>query len=324
MKAMPVFNAIQMLPYLDYCRREGLAAALSLRKFKLPEEPPEGNNIYLPQRTAYAALDDIGQREGVPDMAPRALARAVIGDYGDVIANCVASAPTLYTAIQKLQPIIKIQDPSCLLIVHIDGDTAYLATQASNTEFHCSSWSGLMLLVSTVKKFACAEWQPQRITITSPRIPGFDSGYYFADTNIIWGAGQTSVSFPTALLGSPSETGNSRAADSASPLALQVALKGLIEAYLPAGSVKIELIAEMTETSPRTLQRHLAQLGLSYSDLVDQVRFEKASKLLRESDLKAIAIAFETGYKDPSHFSRAFRRIAGISPGEYRRQQRQA
>jgi len=103
-----------------------------------------------------------------------------------------------------------------------------------------------------------------------------------------------------------------------------VALKGLIEAYLPAGSVKIELIAEMTETSPRTLQRHLAQLGLSYSDLVDQVRFEKASKLLRESDLKAVAIAFETGYADPSHFSRAFRRMTGITPREYRLQQRQA
>lgn len=299
-------------------------AAPSLRKLKLPDELCWSDDIYLPQIASYSALDDIGQREGVPDMAPRALAGAMLGDYGDAMANCVASAPTLYTAIQRLQPIVKQQDPSCSLSVRLDDDTASVSAQADHMEFHCCAWSGLMLLVSTVKEFAGTEWQPGRISLTSPRPQGFDSRLIFPTAKIIWSAAQTSVSFPTVLLGQVVEEDDRRLENCAPTLSLQAALKGLISAYLPAGSVKLDVIAEMAEIRPRTLQRHLAQLELSFSDLVDQVRFEKASKLLRESDLKSVEIAFETGYTDASHFSRAFRRMAGSSPREYRRQQRQA
>ena len=324
MKAMQVFHARHALPYFDYCRREGLAAAPSLRKFKLPAELHDADDIYLPQFAAYSALDEIGQREGVPDMAPRVLGGAVMGDYGDTMANCVASAPTLYTAIQQLQRIVKIEDPSCAIAVHIDRGTASLSASGDNAAFQCAAWSTLMLLVSVVKVFAGTEWQPRHIAIPSPKPSGFDSRFIFPDAKIFWGAAQARVSFPTQLLGSTAETDNSRAVGSESFLSLQAAVKGLIEAYLPSESIKLEFIAEMAEINPRTLQRHLAPLGLSFSDLVDQVRFEKASKLLRESHLKAVDIAFETGYTDPSHFSRAFRRMAGSSPREYRRQQRAA
>jgi len=61
---------------------------------------------------------------------------------------------------------------------------------------------------------------------------------------------------------------------------------------------------------------------VSYSDLIGEIRFEAAARLLRETDATALEIALEVGYEDPSHFSRAFKRIAGISPREYRRQQR--
>ena len=76
----------------------------------------------------------------------------------------------------------------------------------------------------------------------------------------------------------------------------------------------------MAATSVRTLQRRLQESGLSYSELVNELRFETAARLLRETDATALEIALEVGYEDPSHFSRAFKRLAGISPREYRRQ----
>ena len=323
MNTIPVFQARHVLPFLGYCRREGLAAAPSMRKFKLPEELCNKDNIYLPQMAAYSAIDHIGQREGVTDIAPRALSGVAIADYGDTISNCVVSAPTLYVAIQQLQRVVKIEDPSMVITVRIDGDSAYLCARSDNAEFQCNAWSKLMLLLNTVKAFAGSQWQTKHITLSSPKLPGFDSRDYFPEARTFWSAGQVSVSFPTALLGSPPEKDNSCAVDRKSPLSLQGAIKGLISAYLSSESIKLETIAEMAQINPRTLQRHLAQLELSFSELVDQVRFERASKLLRESDLKALDIAFEVGFTDPSHFSRAFRRVAGISPRQYRRQQRQ-
>jgi AraC-like DNA-binding protein len=44
--------------------------------------------------------------------------------------------------------------------------------------------------------------------------------------------------------------------------------------------------------------------------------------MLTETDAAVIEVAFATAYGDPSHFSRAFRRLAGVSPREYRKQAR--
>jgi AraC-like DNA-binding protein len=52
--------------------------------------------------------------------------------------------------------------------------------------------------------------------------------------------------------------------------------------------------------------------------LVDQVRFNQAVALLRQSDTKLLDIATELGYTDPANFGRAFRRWAGMSPREFR------
>ena len=57
-------------------------------------------------------------------------------------------------------------------------------------------------------------------------------------------------------------------------------------------------------------------------DLVETARYEVASKLLRDTDSKIIDIAFSSGYADPAHFTRAFRRISGITPRQFREQSR--
>jgi len=58
--------------------------------------------------------------------------------------------------------------------------------------------------------------------------------------------------------------------------------------------------------------------GVSYSDLLEQTRVETANLRLDTSDVPLLDIATELGYRHSTHFSRAFRRVCGISPSEYR------
>lgn len=81
-------------------------------------------------------------------------------------------------------------------------------------------------------------------------------------------------------------------------------------------------LAELADTSVRTLQRRLGELGISYSEVVDRARFDVASRLLTETDATSVEIAHAIAYSDQSHFARAFRRLTGISPHEYRAQHR--
>ena len=84
------------------------------------------------------------------------------------------------------------------------------------------------------------------------------------------------------------------------------------------GCIDIETISEIIGIKPRTLQRRLAQEGITYSSLIDEIRFNTAIPLLNDTDLKLIDIAFDLGYSDPAHFTRAFHRWMGISPSSYR------
>jgi AraC-like DNA-binding protein len=84
--------------------------------------------------------------------------------------------------------------------------------------------------------------------------------------------------------------------------------------------LSIDAIAEKLFTSRRTLNRRLQELGVSYRDLVDEIRHREGVRLLEQSPLTVEAIALHLGYNNSNSFNRAFHRWAGISPSAYRAQ----
>ena len=95
-------------------------------------------------------------------------------------------------------------------------------------------------------------------------------------------------------------------------------VKNTIKSLLPDGYPDINRVAKITGSSVRTLQRKLALAEISYSKLVEQARLEIATPTLLRSNMKVIDLALELGYEDPSHFARAFRRMTGQCPTEFR------
>lgn len=62
------------------------------------------------------------------------------------------------------------------------------------------------------------------------------------------------------------------------------------------------------------------QFGLSISHYIMQQRITHAKHLLRFSDHSIEQIASLCGLEDANYFARVFRKVEGVSPGEYRRQ----
>ena len=60
------------------------------------------------------------------------------------------------------------------------------------------------------------------------------------------------------------------------------------------------------------------QTGIQLRDYIVQVRIEKAKEFLNGTDKKIMEIAFESGYQDTAHFNRAFKKVVGMSPSQYR------
>ena len=72
-------------------------------------------------------------------------------------------------------------------------------------------------------------------------------------------------------------------------------------------------------TPGSTSARRLSDHGVTYRSVIDRLRFRVARELLLNPDLRTIDVAREVGFNDPGNFSRMFRRVAGLSPPEYRR-----
>ena len=61
-----------------------------------------------------------------------------------------------------------------------------------------------------------------------------------------------------------------------------------------------------------------AKYGVSIGAYVRQLRVEDAKRQLADSELPIAQVAFALGFADQSHFTRAFARVTGITPGRYR------
>ena len=97
------------------------------------------------------------------------------------------------------------------------------------------------------------------------------------------------------------------------------ALKRALIDGLSSGDCSIERAAKGLGASGRTLRRRLREEGLSFREVLDDVRCELAKRHLEERRLTLGELAFVLGYSQPAPFHRAFRRWTGMTPDAYRK-----
>ncbi len=81
---------------------------------------------------------------------------------------------------------------------------------------------------------------------------------------------------------------------------------------------RLGAIADDLNLSQRTLQRKLADAGVSFQQVMDLTRKELAQGYLLQRSLGLADIAFLLGFQEQSAFNHAFKEWTGESPGSYR------
>ena len=81
-------------------------------------------------------------------------------------------------------------------------------------------------------------------------------------------------------------------------------------------------VAELS-TGVYVTQQYLTRLfrrflGCSVYEYITSLRISKAKELLSNRRLEIQAIAHQVGFEDASHFTVMFRKMTGMTPGEFR------
>lgn len=84
------------------------------------------------------------------------------------------------------------------------------------------------------------------------------------------------------------------------------------------GRPTVEKVARRLRLSPRTLQRRLEEEKTSYQEQLAEVRQRTARRLLANTDLDTVEVAFLLGFEEPNSFARAFRSWEGMTPIRWR------
>lgn len=95
--------------------------------------------------------------------------------------------------------------------------------------------------------------------------------------------------------------------------------KSLAHEFYSRGITLEEIAEKLNVTSEYLSAQFHKEVGVSFSSYMKDYRVQQAKKLLLGTNLKLYEIANQVGYSDPKHFSKVFREITGMLPGEYRK-----
>ena len=339
LKTIPLHRTTIIRPFTAFLSEVGAPVHRILQQVKLPTLALDDPDYYISSLAFWMFVEKMIAKEGIENLGylvgRQAGANAVAPGYSKVLAR----SPSLYHALTETCRAVATGISRSIMTVSIlDSSTTCFCHKTSfgikHPNHHQMEWFAIMAMMDIIREFTGSNWFPKKIGLMSYHAPAFVVREYMPDCQFLNGQACGYVCIDTPLLGLPpisksKRKSNNRIVTSEAHVLTSSfgdpavdfvdSLKQVLPAYLREGTPPIALAAEIANTSVRSLQRELSKDKLTYLDLLAQIRFEMASRLLKDENTQIQEISYKLGYNDASHFARAFRRIAGISPSEYRR-----
>jgi two-component system, response regulator YesN len=101
---------------------------------------------------------------------------------------------------------------------------------------------------------------------------------------------------------------------------LVVVAQRYIDSHFGESTLSLEEVASAAQISPGYLSRLLKlETGFSFVDYLTRVRINKAVQIMNDPAVKVYEVAEAVGYQSQHYFSRAFKRVFGRPPVEFRK-----
>ncbi|MEL7551486.1 helix-turn-helix transcriptional regulator [Pseudomonas protegens] len=317
-----------LFPFAQVLEEVGAPTASLLEKHKLPSLLEGNVNDYVAIRSAIQFAEAAGRIQGIPDFG-HLVARDATFDYlSERLRTQVVCSPTLYSALTTLCANAHLEDTNLRVFLTHHGESVRLHSQLIGVKglqgLEHSQWLQNVLPIHVVREFVGPQWVPSTMAFEADYRPAVETQEYWPETRFLGAQPYSWIDIPLKYMSLPpirnyrmqSYIGSDERNISGK---LLDSLKLMLPSYLGGKVPSISEVAEMANTSVRNLQRLLSETGVGYREILNTVKFERASMLLGRSDMSITEIARSLGYFDGAHFTRAFRRMAGVTPMQYRK-----
>lgn len=321
--------------YIELVQSLGRDPYLFLRTVGLAPEflqDPEG---LIPRDAARELLEITARATQTEDLALRLAAQRKLSMLGP-ISLVLREEATARQAIDTLCRYLKLVNAALVLIVEESDDFVIIREELLSSP-GLSLRQSVELAVGTLYRMLSEligpDWKPREVCFTH-RPPANDAAHRrFFGRNVKFNQEFNGLICGAADLTRPRQLHDQGVARLARKF-LDTALRSqsesvpelchqIILALLPNGECSAAEVARLLHMDRRSLHRHLAAQGQSYSQLLDQLRADLVKRHLSESDLPLRDVAGLLGFTTQSSFSHWFLHHFGCSASQWSRQQRQ-
>jgi AraC-like DNA-binding protein len=245
----------------------------------------------------------------------------------------MASSETLAEALSNASRYSLLNNEGVQLSIDLDRDTRialhYLDVERQSDRHQVEFWLGALLRVC--RRLTNSRLVPHQIRVKHHR-PGLPIGIRnFLGCEVQFGSYADEIVFAATAARHSSidadaylnrlllKYANDALGKRAKPRSsLRSRVEEAIAQALPHGHANADVIAGRLGMSRRTLARALAEEGVTFSELLDELRSLLAKRYLSEQELPISQIAWLLGYREASSFTNAFGRWTGSTPRQFR------
>ncbi len=303
-------------------RRANRAAGFDVELF-------EDRNCFIPQQAMVDFVDAMGHAAGEPNLGLLLAPTMNVADYGS-FGQYMLSADTLGEAIRRSIATLRYHstyDRLSVVTTPDHGRFSHASAIAGADGYAAIATAAAGELFSVFRAYLPEGWRPLRIEldIERPRSTGpfedvFQCPVLFeapavtivAERRHLGATGKRTVR-QTVTMGDVI-----RDRPGGAPRSLLGIVMEQVRARILTGELSIDDVARSMGTSVRTLQRELHGAGTDFRSLANTIRARRGAELLRDTTRSITDIAAELGYASPAGFARAFRKVTGLAPREFR------
>ncbi len=319
----------------SFMEKHGVDADSLLHRHGVNQESLSNSITRVPLST-YCSLIEDAARESCEDKFGLLYGSQFRTENLGLLGYLILSSNTLGEALHNLVESFPIHQQKTLLKLDTTKHNVKLNYQVDTHVSPLRQQDAEMSIGCFLNIFRIAlgeNWAPTSISFEHKcaRISGIHDNLFGCTTH--FGENFNTIEFNAEILGTPMPDRN--------PTLLRVMQESL--ALLPTGqdssfeddfvrTVRIELeqnisnaesnlefVSDLLNLPAWTVKRRLADHGVTFSSLLDDVRKQQAGYYLKQAHVPISEIAFMLGYSEVSALSRAFSRWYGQSPLQWRR-----
>jgi AraC-like DNA-binding protein len=291
-----------------------------------PKELPPASPGLIQGTAADVLFEEASQFLLDPALGVSLAARVPIGSLGALDYGLVTSA-TVRDSMQLLTRYYSIATQRVRLDLEETGDRCAIVGHRAPNVTHSRHWIEFSfgVVASRIRQALSRDDIHFDVAFKHPAPATRGQAEELFRGTVQFDAPQDRLAFATAILDLPLHTASKPLAELLERRMKELAPERAIDdpvldrvrrtlgTMLEAGETDVKTLATRLGESTRTLQRALGQRGTSHSQLLDELRRQRAQELL-DAGLRVADVAQRLGFAAPSAFFRAYRRWTGTSP----------